>query len=142
MSSRLKANVAALAAGILVAVVSVAAYHWLGAILQEQAGAFLVVSALPQARIAAAFALLMALPIMAISIPLWALLTRFRMNSGIAAAALGFLGALAAWVVLNDSTQTVAEALSTGLPYGVCGALAGIMTWWASPARRRIAPNE
>lgn len=136
-------NFAALAIGTLVAVVSVASYRWLLALPEERAvvadGGSMMISAADQATISATFAALAALPIIAVCLPIWLILAKFRKNTWAAAAALGFASTVGAWIILFDLDIPLSEALVNSLPYGLCGALAGVTTWWTSPGRREIA---
>jgi hypothetical protein len=138
-------NFSALLVGALVAIISVTTYEWLMALPDERAaiaeGSSLLVSAASKAQIAALMAALTAIPIIAVCLPIWLVLAKFRKNNWIAAAALGITSTVGAWVVLFDLETPLSDALIASLPYGICGALAGVTTWWASPGRRVSAAS-
>ena len=75
------------------------------------------------------FSLYYALQIVAVSVPLWLVLTRFRFGGPYAATALGVAATFAIWTFNNPPTFV---PLMDGLPYAICGGLAGLATWIAS----------
>lgn len=48
-----------------------------------------------------------------------------------AAMALGFTATLIFWTLYVPLHQSLRDSLKTGIPYAICGALAGLVTWWA-----------
>lgn len=60
-------------------------------------------------------------------LPMWLLLRRFSLAGPITAAFLGCIVTLVYWVVSNYPPLM---SVRSGLPYALCGALAGLATWW------------
>lgn len=79
------------------------------------------------------------LAIAAFCVPLWLMLARLGRDSASAAAALGFV-ATAVFVSLTyaaGSHDRIALMTYTALPYGLCGAVAALVTWWVGRRLRR-----
>ena len=129
-------NARALACGVLVAVGSVSAYEWADASIN---GGILFLPANEHARIAAIFAASIALQLLVVCVPIWLVLGKLRMTGWVSAALLGFIAPLAYWIVMNGSP--VLDVVRQGFPYALCGALAGLVVWWARPkASPRLLP--
>lgn len=127
LASMLWRIVLALAAGIAVGALLVAAY------IYSEIGEHLVFEGLFEVS------LFYGLAITAFCIPLWLMLARFDRDSAPAAAALGFV-ATTVFVSLTyaaGSHDRVALMDYTALPYGLCGAVAALVTWWVGRALRR-----
>ena len=72
-------------------------------------------------------------------IPLWLMLVRLGQDGALAAAALGFV-ATAVFVSLTyaaGSHDRVALMTYSAIPYGLCGAMAALVTWWVGRMLRK-----
>lgn len=70
-----------------------------------------------------------------VCVPIWMLLAALKRDGAIAAAILGFVLPLPVMMGLDQNIPAAAQLLS-GLPFAVCGAVAGLVTWHASPNQR------
>lgn len=86
---------------------------------------------------AAIFAAVYGTAIAIMCVPIWLLLIRFRLAGWISAAALGLIASLIAWADVQSMSSDMHFWLVRALVYGPCGAVAGFVTWWASPLRRQ-----
>lgn len=123
-------NVRALGFGVIVAVGSVTAYEWADASMN---GGMFGLTTQEHARIAAIFATSVALQLLIVCVPIWLLLGKLRLTGSVSAALLGFVAPLGYWIVMNDSPVPDLVRVRHGLPYGLCGALAGLAVWWVRP---------
>jgi hypothetical protein len=133
----------ALTAGILTAAILVAAYTyidgWNAARAAQVDGSHLLIPLDVQVGIAASFALYYALIVLVCCVPIWLWLMRRDLATVWAAAALGYLSTATLWVLTNlTGHSTIGELIGNGFPYAICGAIAGVATWWARP---RVAPD-
>jgi hypothetical protein len=135
---------AALLFGIVVAVARVSFYTFI-----ESAGganpAFDSESlswATGMAEAAAIFSTYVAILVVIVCVPIWLLLTKLRLARWWLAAILGFAAPYVYWVFIEGSDAPDWDAATSGLAYGICGAFAGLATWWASPTRRDAVHNE
>jgi heme A synthase len=120
----------ALAFGVIVAVLLVTAYAW----VEESRSAGNMITPLQFARVAAAFSLVVALELLVVCVPLWLVLDRLGWANWISAALLGFAGPLGWWmIVLESGDDTLFERAEYGLPYALCGAVAGLVVWLTRP---------
>lgn len=123
----------ALAFGGLAGAILVACYEFAEAKLAERQLGSLPVSPVAQAEFALGFAIGAALIILLISVPIWLLLARYRLDSWVAAAVLGFFATMAFWIIHNRISDlpghSLPELVRSGLPLAICGAVAGIVTW-------------
>jgi hypothetical protein len=89
---------------------------------------------LAQAEFALGFGLAAAIVILLISVPIWLLLARYHLDSSPAAAVLGFGATMVFWIIHNGPSSlpahTLPELLGSGAPLAICGAIAGVVTWW------------
>jgi hypothetical protein len=113
---------------VIVAVVLVTAYVW----VEESRSAGNMVTPAAAARVAAVFSLVVALELLIGCVPLWLLLARIRWANSLTAALLGFAAPLL-WVVVNEGAM--ASGVREGLPFALCGAMAGLVVWWSRPKR-------
>ena len=132
-SFTLKRTLRALALGILVGIVLVTVYgfvdSWLSVLITGHE------AVMPPSAVAFASFLMSteyALLIAAICAPLWLVLSKIGWDGPLAAALLGFAATSAIWVLTNQpfwgpTRHDVALAL--------CGAAAGLATWWAAHRR-------
>lgn len=92
-----------------------------------------------QAELAAYLSLVAAVIIIPLCVPVWLVLRRYRFTNWLAAAVLGFGATLAYWIVTNQPSDlpgnSALDLARSGLPLAVCGAIAGIATWWAGSSR-------
>lgn len=116
----------ALGAGIFVGIALVTAFGFLSA----SSDALLPPSAAAQASFL--FSIYYAPAIAALSVPVWLLISRFGLDGPVAAAGLGFIITSVVWFLSNQpfSALTLDEAA-----IAVCGALAGLATWWVANRR-------
>ena len=133
-------NARALVFGFLVAVVMCTAYVYAEAKIAEQnlpAGSHMMMTAEDRACFAAIASGIFAIIIVAVSAPIWVLLKRYRLENAFAAALVGFFVTLGIWVGDNWSpTNSLFELIRSGIIWAVCGAIAGLATWWARPVPR------
>lgn len=123
----------ALGSGVLAGVALVTAYSFLGAWLTALGrGGPAVLSSFDVAFAALLFSIEYGVMIAIVCIPLWLLLARFGLSGPFAAALLGFTATLAYWMISNYPPLNPAR---TGIAYGLCGAVAGLVTWWVSNRR-------
>ena len=127
-------NARALAVGVLVASLLVTAVTLVQAIATESAaGGPILVPPESRAIFALMYSPLVAVLIAVVCVPAWLLLARAGLDRWYAAAMLGFVAVMAYWVVDNLPSWSVLELARSGLVYGICGAVAGVATWWARP---------
>ena len=124
----------ALTIGVLAGVALVTVYTFSDAVLTAPAGGGTLLSPTGAAIAAIMFSFYYAVIIAVICVPLWYLLAKFSLAGPGMAALLGFLVTWAIWVALNAPTM-VLEAARSGIPYGLCGAVAGLVTWWVGNRR-------
>ena len=127
-------NLLALTMGIVSSSVLVAAYTYVSGYHAAAAahvnGSKLLVPLAVQWQLALWISAFYSVVIAAICIPIWLLLTRLQLDRAPVAAGLGFVATMTTWVMLNLNDHTSsADHLSTGLPYAICGAVAGLITW-------------
>ena len=77
--------------------------------------------------------------------PIWVVLQRLQLGGYRSAMALGFLGTIILWLLTNTSSSFgTFSVLRSGLPYALCGAVAGFAAWFAgsSPSSKptRLSP--
>jgi hypothetical protein len=130
----MKGNAKALAFGILVGVALVIA--WVAAQWKMDdlavGGAEMLLDLRSRITFAGPYALFVAIPLAIPCAPLWLVLERYRLTSAFTAAGLGFTAVLAYWI-LDNSGVPAWPMLTSGLPFALCGAAAGLATWWARP---------
>jgi hypothetical protein len=129
----LKQTLGALTLGILVGIVLVTGYSlidsWLSILFTGRE------AIMPPSAVAFAsflFSIEYALVIAAICVPLWLVMSKVGWDGAVAAALLGFAVTSAVWFLTN---QPFLSLTHNDLAKGLCGAVAGLATWWA--ARRR-----
>lgn len=131
----------ALGLGVITAVALVAAFTFISGLPTELlARSRGVRPFLPldlQVGFAAWMALWYALALAAICAPVWLLAARLRLANAAGAAALGFVATLLSWITTNLNGELIPPIVLSGLPYAVCGAGAGLATWWSRPQPRR-----
>lgn len=129
-----KLDAKALALGGLVGAILVAAYAFAAAKLAEGEFGPLLVPPVTQAEFALGFAIAAAIIILLISVPIWLVLARYHLDSWLAAAVLGFGATMAFWIIHNQPIglpgRSLPELALSGLPLAICGAIAGVVTWW------------
>jgi len=118
----------ALAVGVAVGVCSVTAFEFLKAALTRDSGSPHMLSLSGVASATMFFSIYYALQIVAVSVPLWFLLARLRLAGPYAATALGAVVTFAIWTYNNPPMFV---PLMDGLPYAICGGLAGLAAWIA-----------
>ena len=116
----------ALGAGVLVGVVLVTAFGFLSA------SGDALLPPLAAARASFLFSILYAPAIAALSALVWWLISKFGMEGPVAAAGLGFVMTSAVWFLTN---QPLSAPTLDNLAVGVCGAMAGLATWWVANRR-------
>jgi uncharacterized BrkB/YihY/UPF0761 family membrane protein len=127
------ANIRALVIGVVVATVLVTGYTLIEVtIAQRLAGHPFLVPPESQALMALLYSPMVAVVLAACCAPVWLLLQKVRLDAWYAAGALGFLAVMTFWVLSNIEAGSVLELIRSGLVYAVCGALAGLATWWVS----------
>ena len=130
----------ALAFGIIVGVALVTAYVFIDAQLGElaaaAAGQSLLAPVDAQILFAALYSSVAAVLVAATCLPIWIVLRRYDVAGWRAAAALGFVATLAFWIVPHLQGESVSTLARDGLVWAVCGAVAGVATWWASRRSR------
>jgi hypothetical protein len=127
----------ALTIGVLAGVALVTVYTFSDSVLTAPAGGDTLLSPTGAAFAALMFSFYYAVIIAVISVPLWYLLARASLAGPRTAALLGFLVTWAYWVASNSPAMML-EAARSGIPYGLCGSVAGLVTWWVS--NRRLRP--
>jgi hypothetical protein len=70
--------------------------------------------------------------------PVWMLLQRLKLAGWISAGLLGFTATVFLLLLLYP-VWAYPAILKFGFIYALCAAVAGLVTWWASPARRAAA---
>jgi hypothetical protein len=124
----------ALALGGLSGATLVAAYEFVDAKLAERQLGSLLVPPIAQAEFALGFAIGAAIIILLISVPIWLVLASYHLDSWFAAALLGFAATMGFWIIHNQISDlpghTLVELLRSGMPLAICGAIAGVVTWW------------
>jgi hypothetical protein len=124
----------ALALGGLSGAILLAFYQFVDAKLAERHLGTLLVPPLAQAEFALGFGIAAAIVILLVSVPIWLLLARFHLDSWFAAALLGFGATMAYWIIHSQPSalpgSTFPELARSGLPLAICGAIAGVVTWW------------
>ena len=131
-------NIGALAVGTITAVSLVTAFisvtAWNDARSAHRHGASLLVPLEAQVQFALMAATAYAFVAVLVAAPLWLLLRKLEFDLAPVAAALGFVVTMAVWILGNLSENAPASALfASGIPYAMCGAAAGLATWWARP---------
>jgi hypothetical protein len=127
----------AVAAGIIVGATAVMLYEFAhDALLFVRTGqrsilsdpaAGPVASASDNASAAFFFSLYYGCLIAAVCVPLWLILLRYERTGTAAAAVLGFTATLCVWVVAD---YPALNSIAGGIPYALCGAIAGLAIWW------------
>jgi hypothetical protein len=64
-----------------------------------------------------------------LSVPLWLLISKFELAGPVAAAGLGFIMTSVVWFLAN---QPFSALKLDDVAIAVCGALAGLATWWVA----------
>lgn len=131
-------NLLALTSGIVSSSVLVSAYTYVSGHHAADAahvdGSKLLVPVDMQWQLALWISTFYAVVIAAVCIPIWLLLTKLGLNRAPVAVALGFIATMTSWVLINlNGHASIADLLSSGLPYAVCGAVAGLITWLCRP---------
>jgi hypothetical protein len=128
-----KQTLGALTLGILVGILLVTAYgfldSWLSVLLTGHE------HIMPPSAVAFAsflFSIEYALLIVAVSAPLWMVISKVGWDGPLAAGLLGFAVTFAIWFLTN---QPFPELTRNDLAYALCGATAGLVTWWAAHRR-------
>jgi hypothetical protein len=132
---RIALNIRALGIGVFVATALVTGYTLLDAAgAQRVAGGSMLMPPQAQAEFALFYSAFVAVLLAALCVPVWLLLAKVRLDRWYAAAALGFVAVMAFWIFDNVASPTpITEIIRSGLVYALCGAAAGLATWWASP---------
>jgi hypothetical protein len=136
-------NVAALAIGGLVWVVLVVSCAFIGALLvraaDTQPGSLFswenISFAIEDIRFLLGGVWLAGVCLAIICTPIWMLLDRLKLAGWISAALLGFTATVFLLLLLYP-VWAYPAILKFGFIYALCTAVAGLVTWWASPARR------
>ena len=124
----------ALSLGVITAVLLVTAFTFVSTSAASSDGAHLVVPLEAEVAFAAWLSAIYALVLAALCAPIWMLLVKRGRDTAVLAATLGFVAPLALWILINlNGYAPLGDMLVRGLPYGVCGAAAGLITWWAAP---------
>lgn len=141
--SLVASNLLALTTGIVSSSILVSVYTYISGSREASAahidGSRLLVPLDMQWQLAFEFSVLYALIIASVCIPIWLLLAKVNLNRAPVAVGLGFVATMAIWVLTNLRGNTsLGDLLSTGLPYALCGAVAGFITWLCRP---RMLPS-
>lgn len=133
MSSHVKSlgnGAQALASGIVAGVTLVTAYSFIEAWLRPvPPGTIVVMSPADVGSAAFLFSIYYAAVIVLICVPLWLFLSKVGLRGPWTAVLLGFTTTLGYWMTSNYPPIMSARS---GLPYALCGAAAGFVTWWRS----------
>jgi hypothetical protein len=123
----------ALGAGVLSSVALVTAYSFIEAWLTAFArGGPAVLSPSDVAFAALLFSIEYGIIIAIVCIPLWLLLARVGLTGPCVAALLGFTATLGYWMISNYPPLNPPRS---GIAYALCGAVAGLVTWWVGNRR-------
>lgn len=77
-----------------------------------------------------------AVAIACICAPIWYLLKMLRLDNAFLAAVLGCISTIGLWLAANvDGGAQFFDTLAIGFPYSLCGAAAGLVTWFFSARR-------
>lgn len=122
----LKRTAFALGAGILAGVALVTTFSF----LSFSSDTLLPPSA--AAQVSFLLSIYYAPAIVALSVPIWLLISRFGWDGPVAAACLGLIVTSVVWSLTNQpfSSPSLDDAA-----IAVCGALAGLATWWVANRR-------
>ena len=140
-------DVRALLFGTVVAVSLVGTYQFVQAKIAERAaakdGSTLLFPPGEQATLAASEAILAAVYIVMACVPVWLLLTKWRLNNWFTSAVLGYAATLVYWIVSNYIPgQSVLALARSGLIWAMIGAVAGTATFWAAGSGKREARSQ
>ena len=122
----------ALGSGVVAGVALVTAYSFIEAWLRTLARGPAVLSPSDVAFAALLFSIEYGIIIAIVCIPLWLLLQRVGLTGPFVAALLGFTATLAYWMISNYPPVQPARS---GVAYALCGAVAGLVTWWTGNRR-------
>ena len=122
----------ALAVGVTAGVALVTSYSFIEAWITAPAEGTTILSPSDVAFAALVFSFYYAVVITIICFPLWLLIVRVGLAGPIAAAFLGFATTLVFWMVSN---YPALQSARSGLPYALCGTVAGLVTWWVGNRR-------
>jgi hypothetical protein len=132
---KLRANIYGAIAGVLFVLVTVSFQATVGGRAAAAIGDKLLIPLQGQIAFAALYSCFSALVIALVCAPIWSLLGRWNITGWRAAMALGFTATLVFWTLYVPLHQPLRDSLKTGIPYAICGALAGLVTWWAGERR-------
>jgi hypothetical protein len=132
---KLRANIYGAIAGVLFVLVTVSFQATIGKRAAAAIGDNLLIPLEAQIQFAALYSCFSALVIALVCAPVWSLLGRWNIIGWRAAMALGFTATLIFWTLYVPLHQSLRDSLKTGIPYAICGALAGLVTWWAGERR-------
>ena len=140
LSHGLRANIYGAMAGILFVLVTLSFQETVGEQAAATIGRNLLIPLDAQIEFAALYSCFSALIIALVCAPIWAILRRLNLIGWRAAMALGFTATLVFWTLYVPLDHPLRDHVKTGIPYAICGALAGFVTWWTGERQRGTTP--